>query len=289
MNLFERIDNLLERRGDLSARDFALKVYKKVLHFLEKNDGMDILRKGYGSMTETGRRSASITLFVDKLDVLSNFDLKGLKNIRLSYVQGSGTTGGAYDPNQKSIDLIQYTDDVQEIKRYLAMDPDEFFKEKKQAFIHEFIHHLDFTRAPGMGDKIPDRGLSSDEYYNSDHEMNAHFQQGASAVQSKIDDEFNRIFVDYLDLMMKGEVDESDVAWDLASLLLPPSEQELKGYLDRNFKGDWVRGLTPRNRRKVLKRLYDSIRQVQNRFMDFTKKEMPEVYKAIKNGSYADV
>ena len=58
---------------------------------------------------------------------------------------------------------------------------------RKDGFIHEFIHYLDYQRS-GYTNKIS-KELTENDYYNSPREFNAYYQEGASYIVKILKDD----------------------------------------------------------------------------------------------------
>ncbi len=105
------------------------------------------------------------------------------------------------------------------------------------AFIHEFIHHVDFQRAPGMfGDSIKNDNYS--DYVNSPVELNAFYHQALD------------IFETFLD-SIRSRSNYSK----LVSMLFPTPEKFVQFVLNR-LPGDIIDNLSEQNKRRFKKRLY---------------------------------
>ena len=112
-------------------------------------------------------------------------------------------------------------------------------------FRHEFIHYLDVCRKKTPGG-APDkgRGFATDnpdfdygKYFNNSDEMNAYYQETAG------------VLVNIVNTFVENNYEEG--------LRHLRSYEDFFNFFQKFFNRDWMEALTPSNRKKVQKRLYD--------------------------------
>jgi len=176
---------LLERKFDRKFREGARAAHEQIVKALTKiretNRYKDFFR-------ERSSRNAGEVFLVNLTQVFP--DRKIFKNLELRFIDKDkpSTQGSGYWYNgSKNNPQYRITLNIDPFKFKELFD--EKFLDKRDMFIHEFIHHLDMLRysrdyVPRSGEAV--YGDDLENYYNTPEEFNAFYQQTALQIESTL-------------------------------------------------------------------------------------------------------
>jgi len=229
-------------RQDIENLRPALEIYAALLKAVVAGRGMDV----YPADERVVLQASTLNL--------RDFR-KATERLWFEFEAGGGIF---YDANRQRIHIrtLLRVDDL----NYKLLVKRAVEKNKKQ-IVHELTHHLDYLRMGGGWDeaersyKTPEE--DAEAYYNHPLEMNAYFQMGASPVV----EEYQTLLADLE--KDTGPDNEGSGAHQMAVWSL----SDMAGSTWDGFLKDWVRGqtdkgkfwenLTPKNRKRMQKRVYD--------------------------------
>jgi hypothetical protein len=143
-------------------------------------------------------------------------------------------------------------------------------KDLRNTFIHEFIHYLDVQRRKGNIVDLQPASTPTDEesaraYYNDPLEFNAFYQAGVTRLMDMIDRLHRKHGADIQAWYDEGKIEVTDF---IEGLLL--GGQEFRDYVAFSLftqhpgTDNWYDWLTPKNRRKVDKRIFQLYTDVKD-------------------------
>lgn len=213
---------------DRKKRRFALNVYNKVNEYIKKK-GTDAFRSvgGLGS-DKVKISSEDIDTLSEDLDFTLFFEPKEGRGPRGEFKRSHEYMGMKQSPK-----ITLYVD-VDEYGKYGWERFIETFKDKREAFIHEFTHYMDKDRIPPPSEIGYTKGFHKD-YFNDPKELNAYYQQAVGELTAKIKNN-------------PQSFKEKWNEWDFVRF----KDWFFENIVDKNFK----KYVTSKNKKSFIKRLY---------------------------------
>lgn len=277
MNLIEQIDLLTERQYDKPLRALALAITDELMSVVKSKKYTPRIAKDVGEMV--GWTIGNLWMLLGtEIPWQANWTGEtewvelALKRTLLSFERPPNNmrnAGAYYQSKQNKIAVmmpfmshekmvkIQDAPDHWEVNDYLYLFISDAQNKKKihEKLYHEVIHMLDDYRTSGKvfsGSKSASYNQSSSDqsaYYNSPEELNAYYQMGALKAVEAFSKHEGLVVVDTAEGV------------DSLEMFLPDklTNKQVSDYFDRHFSDEWMKALTPENRKRMLKRLYDSL------------------------------
>lgn len=164
MRLFSYLNET--EQNDKKYRDFSNEIYLKVLKTLETDSKLFLpMKNGYGLN-------------------LGNVDSR-LNDVFMVLKKYDGNFSGAFtilDSGTRILEfniLNKYTRNLSDDLDSKTLKTNKF----KEAFLHEFIHFLDWSRMKNIKEFNTAKKVGSDAYYNNPIEYNAFYQEAAEKMR----------------------------------------------------------------------------------------------------------
>lgn len=234
LGLFE---SLVERVSDSANRQIAVAAYMRVWDSLKREADLDfigntVLVDGYHLFPPGSPGYAVRYLFRQKTS-RDNF---------LGFYQGSKdgkmrpSLTLVFSPPPGESDFIEW----------FLVNAGDLLKQRREIFVHEFLHHLDKLQGSGLGNSPDNDDVA---YYNSTHEMQAYFGQFYDVLHQEIE-----LTLDTWKTVGRHFPSNQK----LYGMLFGASFQDfLKNYVPNKYRNfdHFLSFLTPGNRQRILKRL----------------------------------